>query len=497
MFGTALSGVLTFGIITTFAAAILLLTDQNETAFREFTVMGLFCSALIMISYYTELNAPGVAAKISAVKFGYLGRVFITPMLLMLVLRHYRAKVAKLWLLLLYLIPLITLMLVFTCEQHQLYYVAMEMTPEGLLRVIPGPFYFVYMAYNTVLSMILLSYCLYQRVNLRGREKSNNTILMLACLIPFLSLLLYLSGWTQGYDVSSVGVMAGALLVALSVLRFGLLNKEEMLQNMATGLVFLDNEYQLVYANKKAIQIIPMLGQKLVRTQRLDLKQLCSEEYASIQVGSASYQRKITEWTNGEGQSGKLLTFDDITEIRARLNRDAMTGLLNHACFYPMLDDAMSAANQQHKALTVSIADINSFKHVNDTYGHTNGDIILIALSETLQRVCGRHGEVFRYGGEEFAVIFHGNYEFAEKTMQEALDAFCAVDFDFLPYKVSFSFGSAEFDGLETSVALFDRADHAMYSRKAEFHRQERAEAEARSKARAAEAEAVHADDTL
>ena len=94
MFGTALSGVLTFGIITTFAAAILLLTDQNETAFREFTVMGLFCSALIMISYYTELNAPGVAAKISAVKFGYLGRVFITPMLLMLVLRHYRAKVA-------------------------------------------------------------------------------------------------------------------------------------------------------------------------------------------------------------------------------------------------------------------------------------------------------------------------------------------------------------------------------------------------------------------
>ena len=96
MMGTVISGVLIFGIITTFAAAILLLTDQNETVFREFAVMGLFCSALIMISYYTELNAPGIAAKISAVKFGCLGRVFITPMLLMLTLRHYRAKVGKL-----------------------------------------------------------------------------------------------------------------------------------------------------------------------------------------------------------------------------------------------------------------------------------------------------------------------------------------------------------------------------------------------------------------
>ena len=482
---TAISGVLLCGIAATFAAAILLLTDQQETAFREFAVMGLFCSSLMLISYYLELNLPGIAAKITALKFGYLGRVFVNPMLLMLALRHYRAKVGKLWTLLLYVIPIITLLLVFTCEQHPYYYAAIEMNPDGLFHIIPGPFYYVYMAYNTVLATLYLSFCLYHRAELHGREKSNNTILILACLMPFLSLLLYLSGWTQGFDVTCVGVTAGALLIAFSVFRFGLLNKEEMLQNMATGLIFLDKEYQLVYANRKATQIIPALGKSAANAKNFDLKQLCDDAFASVQVGTACYQRKITEWTNSEGQHGKLLTFDDVTEIRARLNRDAMTGLLNHACFYPMLDDAMAESNQKKMPVTVSIADINSFKHVNDTYGHANGDIILIALAETLQRVCGKHGEVFRYGGEEFAVIFRGDFDLAEKTMQLAHDAFTTIDFDFLPYHVTFSFGSAQFNCIENSVELFDRADQAMYIRKKAFHETERLLAEERAKSAA------------
>ena len=59
--------------------------------------------------------------------------------------------------------------------------------------------------------------------------------------------------------------------------------------------------------------------------------------------------------------------------------------------------------------------------------------------------------------------------------MQDALDAFSAIRYDFLDETITFSFGTAEFDGLETSVALFDRADQLMYKRKKAFHDQERA----------------------
>ncbi len=480
MLGVILSGILIVGLALTGASVIMILTDQHETSLREFAILGLFCSILIMLSYYVELNTPGFAAKVDAVKFGYVGRVFVNPLLLMLAVRYYEAKVGRLWQYLLYLIPLITLYLVFTYEENHLFYSDVTLGADGLLHIVPGFVYYVYIAYNTILAMVYISFCLYQRPSLRKREKQNNTILLLACIIPFFMLLIYLAGWSHGYDIAAIGVTIASLLVTFSIFRYGLLNKEEMLQNMATGLVFLDSEYRLVYANRKAIQLIPALGMPLVHSQRFDLKQLCSEEYVTIQAGTDTYQRKITEFTNGEGQHGKLLTFDDITEIRSRLNRDLMTGLLNHASFYPMLDDAMTAANQKNLPLTVSIADIDSFKRVNDTYGHANGDIVLTTLAQTLQKICDGHGDVFRYGGEEFAVIFHGDLAYAEEIMAKALREFSEIDFDFLPYHVTFSFGSAEFNRLETSVALFERADQKMYTRKKALHARERAAAAAK-----------------
>ena len=486
-----MSGILIVGLTLTSASVILILLDQHETSLREFAVLGLFCSTLMLLSYYVELNTPGIAAKIDALKFGYIGRVFVNPILLMLAVRYYEAKVGKLWQALLYVVPVITLYLVFTCEHHDFYYRSLSLLPNGLIHVIPGPFYYVYMAYNTVVAMLFLSFCLYQRASLRGRAKTNNSILIGSCLIPFFCLLIYLSGWSRGFDITSIGIMIGAMLITFSVLRYGLLNKEEMLQNMATGLIFLDSDYRLIYANRTAAQIIPAIGTSLVRSQQMDLAQLCEEQYASILVNGKSYQRKITEWTNSDGQHGKLLTFDDITEIRARLNRDAMTGLLNHATFYPMLDDAMAESNQKHLSLSVSIADIDSFKKYNDTYGHANGDIILIALADVLQEICGTHGDVFRYGGEEFAIIFHCDQKLAEETMQKALDRFSAQKFPFMPDTVTFSYGSAEFNKLETSVALFDRADHIMYERKKAFHERERLAAEQADSAQSAN---EHAD---
>lgn len=474
-----MSGILIIGLTITSASVILILLDSHETTLREYAVLGLFCSTLMLLSYYVELNTPGIAAKINSVKFGYVGRVFVNPVLLMLAVRYYEVRLAKIWQILLYIIPFVTLLLVFTCEQHEFYYKEVTMLPNGLLHIVPGVFYYIYMAYNTVVSMTFLGVCLYQRPGLRGRAKNNNTILLLACLIPFFSLMIYLSGWTQAYDVTSIGVMIGAMLITFSVLRYGLLNKEEMLQNMATGLIFLDSDFRLIYANRKASQIIPAIGTKLLRAQEMDMELLCQEEYATLQINGKTYQRKITEWTNSEGQYGKILTFDDITEIRARLNRDAMTGLLNHATFYPMLEDAMAESNQTHKPLTVSIADIDSFKKVNDTYGHANGDIILIALARIMQEQCGIYGEVFRYGGEEFAVIFHCDSKLAEKTMKKALRAFSAMSFDFMPKSVTFSYGSAQFNGTENSVTLFDRADQIMYTRKKALHAREQQAAEA------------------
>lgn len=477
MTATLMSAILLAGLLLTCGFTLFILMDAHDSSYRDFAVLGLFCSILIMLSYYVELNTPGFAAKIDAIKFGYVGKVFVNPLLMMLALRYYDSRFSKVLQGGLFIIPIITLSLVFTCERQSFYYTSIEMTPDGLIHIEPGFFYFIYIGYNTLLSLTYICYLLYQRAGLSRRDKTTNALLLSACVIPLFSLLSYLSGWTNGYDLTSTGVMAGSLIISIAIFRYGLLNKDEILQNMATGLVFLDDANHLVYANRAAIQIIPVLG-KQSRMHPQDLSALVSPEFDSITVGTSTYQRKLTEWSNGEGQHGKLITFDDITEIRARLNRDAMTGLLNHATFYPMLDDALLKTKLSGQAISVSIADIDSFKRINDNYGHANGDTVLIALANTLEEICSLRGDVFRYGGEEFAVIFYCDEKLAESTMQKALKKFAKIDFDFLPYHVTFSYGSAQYNGSETSVALFDRADQLMYQRKKALHAREQAEAE-------------------
>ncbi|MBP0987921.1 MAG: hypothetical protein J6S92_06540 [Oscillospiraceae bacterium] len=72
MAGVILSAALIIGLALTGITIILILTDQHETSLREYATLGLFCSVLIMLSYYVELHTPGFAAKIDAVKFGYI-----------------------------------------------------------------------------------------------------------------------------------------------------------------------------------------------------------------------------------------------------------------------------------------------------------------------------------------------------------------------------------------------------------------------------------------
>lgn len=476
MTDTLMSVFLLAGMLLTGSVTVAILLNKRDTALQKFAVLGLFCAIISLISYYIELNGPDFSTKVTAVQLGYIGKVFVTPLLMILVLDYYDAKLSSYLQGMMFVIPIMTLSLVFRCRESGLYYKEILLAPDGHLQIAPGPFYFIYMGSNMLLALIYVGFCLYRRAGLKKHERRNNTILLFACLVPFFSLLIYFSGLTQGYDVTNIGLTGSALLIATSVFHYGLLDKEEMLQSMATALIFLDSDYHLVYANHAAEQMMPALTSRLVTEHRTRLKRLCGDDYSVLQIKGHAYQRKISDWSSRDGQHGFILTFNDITEIHAKLNQDAMTGLFNHASFYPMLDEYMEQYAKTREPLTVSIADIDSFKHINDTYGHANGDIILIALAGILQEVCGKSGDVFRYGGEEFSVIFRCGKADAERFMQEALDRFSAEKYDFADISVTFSYGSAQYNRSETSVALFDRADQIMYKRKKALHAREQDE---------------------
>jgi diguanylate cyclase (GGDEF)-like protein len=85
--------------------------------------------------------------------------------------------------------------------------------------------------------------------------------------------------------------------------------------------------------------------------------------------------------------------------------RDGLTGVYNRRFFQEALDKELMRAQRYNRQFSLVIFDLDNFKTVNDTHGHTVGDLLLINVSKTVQDIL-RTTDIFaRYGGDEFAIV--------------------------------------------------------------------------------------------
>ncbi|MCA3269461.1 MAG: diguanylate cyclase, partial [Thalassospira sp.] len=84
---------------------------------------------------------------------------------------------------------------------------------------------------------------------------------------------------------------------------------------------------------------------------------------------------------------------------------DELTGLYNRRYFNAHLDSLLAQAEKEHKSTTVLILDIDFFKKINDTYGHDEGDKVLVDVAKRLMRSVRDADLVARLGGEEFVAV--------------------------------------------------------------------------------------------
>lgn len=158
---------------------------------------------------------------------------------------------------------------------------------------------------------------------------------------------------------------------------------------------------------------------------------------------------------------------DANSKLETILDLDPMTRLFNHATFYEKLGEAVGEAEKGGRNVCLAMIDVDDFKSVNDTYGHDEGDDVLITLAGILQNVSGEADSACRYGGEEFGVIFRGKtVSEAETIIQNALATFSEHKFDFTEKKYTFSAGISAFIKGDTAETIFDRADDNLYKSK-------------------------------
>ena len=150
--------------------------------------------------------------------------------------------------------------------------------------------------------------------------------------------------------------------------------------------------------------------------------------------------------------------------IRHEAEHDALTDALNRGAFEKIL----SIYEQGDTSFAMIMVDVDVFKQVNDTYGHSVGDKILVKVANHLQREFRSIDYICRIGGDEFAIIMVEMTSDLRYTIEEKINAMnerLAKPQDGLP-PLSLSVGVAFTDRKNPSGTLFQDADKALYERK-------------------------------
>jgi two-component system cell cycle response regulator len=148
---------------------------------------------------------------------------------------------------------------------------------------------------------------------------------------------------------------------------------------------------------------------------------------------------------------------------------DALTGLLNRYGLQRVLAHEHAEARRYKRALSCLMIDLDNFKTINDTYGHSAGDTALQQVASILTEVVRRSDMVFRYGGEEFLVLLpetelEGATALAEKIRGAAV-ARLFGDGEQV-FRLTLSAGAASLTDDESGNDMIARADVALYQAK-------------------------------
>ena len=149
---------------------------------------------------------------------------------------------------------------------------------------------------------------------------------------------------------------------------------------------------------------------------------------------------------------------------------DPSSGLFNRPYFQSRLQEELQRSTRQSTPVSLLMLDVDSFKNINDTFGHLAGDTVIKDVADILKSSVRVFDVCARYGGEEFAVVMPGSSldsatAIAERIRQR-IQSYHSTDRALSGLRVTVSIGVAESGPLGSVRELIERADNALYAAK-------------------------------
>jgi len=160
----------------------------------------------------------------------------------------------------------------------------------------------------------------------------------------------------------------------------------------------------------------------------------------------------------------------ELQSVRTESERDGLTGILNRRTFDRLLADLTARNTVKEQEVALLMIDIDDFKRVNDQYGHLTGDSVLAAIVNKCRQSTRGEDVLARYGGEEFCVLLPGaSLRNAAKKARQICESIASTRYvlEGMPTKetlgITVSIGVSALRKGDTSAALIERADRALY----------------------------------
>jgi diguanylate cyclase (GGDEF)-like protein/PAS domain S-box-containing protein len=249
---------------------------------------------------------------------------------------------------------------------------------------------------------------------------------------------------------------------------------------------------QILFVNRKACLLLGVSANALLKSKMFDyfvnaddrhdfltmlaaIKELRELEIKLVAHDNREFLAEIAAITiDYSGQPAVLLALNDISarkqleaELFHQASTDPLTGISNRRYFIARGEQELRRARRFARPLSVMMLDIDHFKHINDTFGHAGGDIVLQEIVRIAVTCLRNTDAIGRLGGEEFAVLMpetelHAATEVANRLRQAIADS--VIAFNKASITCTTSIGVAVLQPHDGDVdALLHRADQALY----------------------------------
>lgn len=263
-----------------------------------------------------------------------------------------------------------------------------------------------------------------------------------------------------------------------------------ILESSPDGIILVDNDQIIQYMNPPAETLLQKEEQTLIGTEITFSSRTGSvvEFHHNDQLDEVTTVQLFAIDIEWDGKSSKLLSLRDITEkvelekkLRYMATHDHLTEIANRTIFEDRLQLAIERYFRYSQIASddfffcIILLDLDDFKHINDTYGHSQGDQLLLECARRLEDTMRDSDTVARFSGDEFVVIAENinHYKDAEqlvRRMMKSLEAPIKLENTTVQITTSIGISCYPCDGMDYQT-MFKNADIALHRAKQEKNR--------------------------